>query len=327
MTEQTSEGRFHTMALDAVRFPRRNTFDLFMELIADFPLRSTFEYRDDTPFHSRWTWAQVGEGSAIRWSCAPHTTIRTENDIADSTATGYGILYVLAGGARVIQAGHEIEAKPATAVIYDADHPAQVDMSAQNFRDYFFVTIPRQVVHASAPGEHFTNPMRLITMGSPLLQGLDYLAGVLGRRSGEELGPVANACRHLLTADFLMAQRQDASGAHGARAAAHLLARIRTEIDRELGNAALSPEWLAERFGISVRQVHKVFANERLTCQSYITHLRLDYARNDLATSLFKLRIATLAYRWGFADPSTFGRAFRNRFGCSPGDYQRRIRD
>lgn len=31
-------------------------------------------------------------------------------------------------------------------------------------------------------------------------------------------------------------------------------------------------------------------------------------------------RIAEIAYRWGFDDPSVFSRAFRQRFGCAPGD-------
>jgi AraC-like DNA-binding protein len=39
-----------------------------------------------------------------------------------------------------------------------------------------------------------------------------------------------------------------------------------------------------------------------------------------------KIRIATLAYRWGFSDPSSFGRAFRNLFGHSPGVYKNRKR-
>jgi AraC-like DNA-binding protein len=313
--------------LDAERYPGQNTFDLFLELIAGFPLRSSFEYRDDAPFHSRWTSAQVGDGSAIRWSCAAHTTIRTDNDIADSSATGYGILYALSGGAQVIQNGEVLEANAGTAVIYDADAPAKVNMSETGSREYFFITFPRHLIHASAANDTFTSPARTLTMRSPLLHGLDYLAGVLARQSGEELERVYNACLHLFTADFLMAQRDDASSSRDECAAAYLLARMRVEIDREAGNTALSPEWLAERFGISVRHVHKVFASQGLTCQSYITDLRLNYARKDLCASSVKLRIATLAYRWGFNDPSSFGRAFRNRFGCSPGEFQRIVRE
>lgn len=326
MKDYSSEQVFEAMAVDEARYPGKNTFDLFLELIADFPVRCSFEYKGSDPFHSRWLSAQVGPGTAIRWSCAAHATARTENDVADSIARGYGILYVLSGRAQVIQDGKEIEANPGCAVIYDLDVPGQVNMLDRDSGEFAFIAVPRHIAHASAPAERYRNPMRLITNRTPLLQCVDYLSRVLSTRAAQQLEHVYKACSSLFTAEFLLAQNDDASRARSTRASTDLLARMLVQIDREAGNSDLSPEWLAARFGVSVRHVHKLFAKDGMTCQSYIKGTRLNYARKDLIASLDKIRIATLAYRWGFTDPSAFGRAFRNRFGCSPGEFQTQIR-
>ena len=326
MENQRTDQVFSTVAIDAARYPRKNTFDLFLESIAGFPLRSSFSYKSREPFHSRWVSAQVGAGSAIRWCCAPHITTRTENDVADSSATGYGILYALSGAAQVIQDGRVIEAKPGSAVIYDVDKPGQVNLLATGSREYFFMTIPRHLAHAGAPAEQYHNPMRTLTPRTPLLQCVDYLSGVFSRRSAEELAQVYKACSSLFAAEFFTLQNDDSSGPRSMRTSADILSRMLVHIDCEAGNSALSPEWLANKFGISVRHVHKLFAKEGLTCQAYITNLRLNYARRDLIAFSQKIRIQTLAYRWGFSDPSSFGRAFRKRFGCSPGEFQSKVR-
>jgi AraC-like DNA-binding protein len=102
-----------------------------------------------------------------------------------------------------------------------------------------------------------------------------------------------------------------------------MLRRILTQIERDLKDPLLSPASLAGKLGISVRYVHKLFAMEGRTCLSHISERRLLRARSDLLSADNKLRISTLGYHWGFSDPSSFGRAFRKRFGCSP----RRLRD
>ncbi len=99
---------FDEMILDQVRFPGRNIFELFQETIASLPVRCSFEYSGKDPFHTQWVATQSAGAVAIRWSCAAHTTKRTESDIANSPPSGYAALYALSGGARIIQDGRRL---------------------------------------------------------------------------------------------------------------------------------------------------------------------------------------------------------------------------
>jgi AraC family transcriptional regulator, positive regulator of tynA and feaB len=317
---------FDEMTLDQVRFPGRDTFEVFQETIAEFPVRCSFEYTGEDPFYTQWVATQSAGAAAVRWSCAAHTTRRTEHDIANSAPAGYAALYALSGGARIVQDGREIVINPGSAAIYDLDRPLEVDMLQASSRDFMMFTIPRSIAQATAPSEPYKNPLKLLTGRTPLFQCIDYMSRVLATRSVEEREYVFNACASLFTAELLSAQRDDATHARGSVAARDLFDQILYSIDLEIGNPELTPQWLADRFGVSPRYIHKLFAAQGLTCQTYITHARLRYARHDLINSPMKIRIATLAYRWGFSDPSSFGRAFRNLFGHSPGVYKNRKR-
>jgi hypothetical protein len=107
---------------------------------------ATLEYKGDQSFHTRWISTQLAGGSAIRWSCAAHTTRRTENDIADSTPSGYAVLYAVAGGIAFKQGRNEITVAPGNAVLYDLDQPLQIDMLTAPQRDFLLITLPREKI-------------------------------------------------------------------------------------------------------------------------------------------------------------------------------------
>lgn len=70
----------------------------------------------------------------------------------------------------------------------------------------------------------------------------------------------------------------------------------------------------------SVRTVQTAFAAEGLSFSDWITGERLDLARAMLTDPVWESRsIAHVARAAGFTDPSTFFRAFRRRFGTTPG--------
>jgi AraC-like DNA-binding protein len=78
---------------------------------------------------------------------------------------------------------------------------------------------------------------------------------------------------------------------------------------------------LAARFHVSVRYVHKVFANagRGITFLDVLQHERLEAAVRMLRTaSVSHTFVAQIAYRCGFSDPAYFGLVFRKRYGCSP---------
>jgi AraC-like DNA-binding protein len=310
---------FQEMAVSPATFKNQRTFDKFLELIGEFPARCTYEYKGDKSFHTRWIATQVAGGSATRWSCAAHTTRRTENDIADSAPSGYGLLYAMAGGVAFKQGRNEITVAPGNAVLYDLDQPLQIDMLTAPQRDFLLITLPRENI-MDPVSNGVSSRARLVTNRTPLLQCVDHLATALAKRNGRDFSHVFNACEKLVMVEFLASDECFSSRSND------LMETIRSLIEIEIGDPELSPQWLANRLGVSVRYIHKLFASRGLTCQGYITSERLSYARQDLMCATNKIRIASLAPRWGFSDSASFGRAFKNRFGEPPGKYREKRR-
>ncbi len=303
-----------------------NTFDAFQELIADFPVRCSFEYNGDAPFHTQWISTQVASGSAIRWSCEAHTTRRTERDIADSIPAGFGILYAISGGAQITYKREETIVAPGNAVLYDLDQPVQIDMLKASERDFLLITVPHNILPEPLSSGGAGLSPRLLSSQMPLIQCVDHLASLIAEKNAYDFPHVFRACERLITAELLAGEHARLDATQHSSVANDLLERIRGVIEMEIGNPDLSPQWLADKFGISVRYIHKLFASKGLTCQGYITNERLSHARQDLSASANSIRISALAYRWGFTDSSSFGRAFKNRFGLTPGQYRRNIR-
>lgn len=82
----------------------------------------------------------------------------------------------------------------------------------------------------------------------------------------------------------------------------------------------LGPQQIAADAGISLRYVHKLFAERGLSCRDFIYSLRLEHAARLLKRRSGKARpLSEIAYACGFRDYTHFARKFRHRFGHSPG--------
>jgi transcriptional regulator GlxA family with amidase domain len=95
---------------------------------------------------------------------------------------------------------------------------------------------------------------------------------------------------------------------------------MRADVLANLAEMRLSAKVVAKRHGLSDR-VHDLFEQTGQTFNPFVEEQRLkrafamltDPARNDT-------RIGEIAAEVGFVEDSTFTRAFRRRFGETPGD-------
>ncbi|MBK6401297.1 MAG: helix-turn-helix transcriptional regulator [Rhodocyclaceae bacterium] len=82
----------------------------------------------------------------------------------------------------------------------------------------------------------------------------------------------------------------------------------------------MTPTRIAEANFISVRHLHGLFQQCGTTVSKWIWDRRLKAGREDLLDSAMStLTICEIAYRRGFNDSAHFSRAFKERFGLSPG--------
>ncbi len=109
-----------------------------------------------------------------------------------------------------------------------------------------------------------------------------------------------------------------------ALAPAHVLRdRLRDAIARALSNGAPSMEDTARRLGMSTRSLHRKLADDGLNFQTLTTQTRAELAEGLLRDARYSL--AEVAFLTGFAEQSSFTRAFKRWFGETPGSFRRRV--
>ena len=88
--------------------------------------------------------------------------------------------------------------------------------------------------------------------------------------------------------------------------------------DPHLGAAQVAAE-----HHISERYLYNILGASGITLADWIRTQRLERCRNDIAALAFHATaIASIARGWGFTDPSSFTRMFKNAYGMSPREWR-----
>jgi AraC family transcriptional activator of tynA and feaB len=127
--------------------------------------------------------------------------------------------------------------------------------------------------------------------------------------------------------DLLAVALAKASGLRGPRVSSArllVLIRLRSAIEANLTDRALSPAAVAAAVGVSMRYANTVLASENTSVARLIQTRRLERCRQALAdcTQAHRL-ISDIAYRWGFSDMTHFGRRFKAAYGLLPTEYRK----
>jgi len=103
---------------------------------------------------------------------------------------------------------------------------------------------------------------------------------------------------------------------------AGLFAAAQVFIKRHLASHRLNPEVIARQLHCSRAHLYRVFAQHGETVADYVRELRLQRARQLLASdTASSARIGDIAYRCGFENSVHFTRLFRHRFGLTPSTF------
>jgi AraC-like DNA-binding protein len=153
------------------------------------------------------------------------------------------------------------------------------------------------------------------------------LDGVCGHMLGEFLCRLADGFDGLRVADLphlaaatqsLLAAALRTVESEGSPEIERLqMARVKRLVRENLGAATLRPGRLAAMAGMSRSRLYRIFEPMGGVAQ-FIQRERLRQARRMLTNPAERRDIAELAEASGFFDPSSFSRAFRREFGCTP---------
>ena len=161
--------------------------------------------------------------------------------------------------------------------------------------------------------------------GAPIRPGPQPVLAALLAALAEALNAgtePALAALELALAEIMPAALGLLASGSATRAAA-LRRHILRMIDRQLDDAQLTLTRFAEGQGISARAVQKLLEADGRSFSQHLRLRRLKKAAEALGDAYQSaVPVADIAFRWGFADPAHFSRAFRQQYGLAPNAYR-----
>lgn len=188
--------------------------------------------------------------------------------------------------------------------------------------DMIFVYLPRDLYPDLAPALDSLNSREISSgLSSLLADFLVMMERKLPLLSASELPAAAQATQAMIAS--CLAPSPDSLFAAKEEIDATLVQRIRTHIRKNLKSAELTPEKIAQAFGISRTQLYRLFERHGGGVAREIRHQRLLASHAALMDRQNQYAIFEIAKEFGFTSGDEFGRTFRNEFGYTPRDARR----
>jgi AraC-like DNA-binding protein len=225
------------------------------------------------------------------------------------------------GSSHVAQDGREADLRVGDFVLLDSSRPYHMSFDAAN--KVLVVGIPdsqlrRQLAH----------PDRLVAFRMSYQESLNSLlsdfargcwrqceSGVQGAESN-----LASALLNLTAAAYANLAESHVMGSEHMEA---MRLRILRHIEKHLGDSDLSPKSIAGMLATSSRYVHSIFTRGDETVSRYILRRRLEESARVLASASQRSRsVSAIAFDYGFASCTNFGKVFREHYGMTPTEYR-----
>lgn len=244
-------------------------------------------------------------------------------DIGD-IRTDYGenlfLLLQIEGTCGIEQHDRQSLIAPGDCILVDSGRPSIFHFGGQ-FSNHLSVHLPRQLLLADRTRR--VDVTRRLEAADPMSTMLRALVAKMIHTDAQDKS--APYLRELLVSATRQAFAidEDQPGRLPHESAGERLQIVQILIDRHLTDESLTPQWLADKVGISLRTLQEDFSTLGTTATSMIRMRRLRLVREQLIQMKNKPSaptIAELAYSAGFNDISYFNRSFRKMFDCSPKD-------
>lgn len=265
---------------------------------------------------------RLGGLDVIDLQCEGHRVSRRAEDVRRSPSETYYVYCQVGEAAWFVQGGRHVLALRGDIVIADPNLPFSTGASGDF--DFRIWRVPRRSLDAylALPGRL---PMLHLPFDSAecalVASCLGALASQGGRIDPRIVEPVADNLVRLVAMAAGIAPELRDSGREAVRAAA--LQRAIRYAEQHYADPELSPARTANALGMSVRKLHMLFGMSGVTFGEWLLEKRLDEARRLLANPATARRsIADIALAAGFSELSTFYRAFRAKWGATPGEFR-----
>jgi AraC-like DNA-binding protein len=228
----------------------------------------------------------------------------------------------LAGESLVAQGGRQAVVRPGELVIFDSTRPYVLTFP-DGVRQHFFripldrLALPHDAIRrvsalTLSPGHPVTD------VAAAYFRRLASRPDLFTVSGAEALSaPSIELMRAVITTHL------DAAELGKDALKATLPLRILEYARAHLHDPHLGAAQVAAAHHISERHLYNILGASGITLADWIRKQRLERCRNDIAASAFHATpIASIARGWGFTDPSSFTRMFKNAYGMSPREWR-----
>ena len=275
---------------------------------------------DEQPFSAHMVLDQAPGLRLGDITAAPQIVVRSERLSAPDRADELGLLIQLQGTAQIDHAQTQTLLQQGDAMVLDNARPYRLNMP-QRFRQAVLL-MPRSAwasrLSAVAPqaGQRVPN-----TASGRLL--LAFARSLM--QESAQLGEPGLSAAALPLMDLMCAACAPAQlSATESKSVSALRQRVLESLRDQLTLPHLCPALVAQQNGISVRYLHRLFQLQGQTFMGEVTRQRMRLCeqiceRLMRAAPRKSVPTSELAIRCGYADDSTFRRAFKAHFGCGVG--------
>lgn len=252
------------------------------------------------------------------------TVRRTEKDIRASASENFFLIVQEEGSAFMKQHGTTRMMKPGDLILIDSAYASEFTFFG-NFSRQLSLHLPRtEMVERfgkAARGGHYAKrtDYHALAMSAILAKAFDK------DTNETQTGFLKEAIYGMIGAMLWECGDSDsASGIETDVSRAQILERGMAYVDRFFVDSTVTSQTIAEKLGVSPRQLQRAFALAGTTPTEYLLKKRLEKACQMLSARLEErepMLVSTIAYASGFNDVSYFNRQFRRLFGCAPGQF------
>jgi len=297
---------------DAIR--ERERFAYWRDMICS----TLFSISPETPSQRFSARIKVRGSGALRYATCESTSyeiVRTARDIAQAPSDHYTIYLQMRGQTVINQADETVAFGRNDVVLSDCRKPFRAKLSNDGYRA--IAVLPRTILNARAPWLRQRSVYKFADS-----QFLDLARRHLVRLvSGDGLDENQTA---LLTENLcnLLALASTDVASNRLHEELQLEALI-AFCQQNLHYPRLSPSFVADHFGISVRTLHLRFAKLGQSFGNWLLETRLNACARALRDPRQRNRsISEIAYSFGFNDISHFNKTFRALFNMPPGQWR-----
>jgi AraC-like DNA-binding protein len=229
---------------------------------------------------------------------------------------------------RLSQRGRDIDCAPGEAVLYDLAEPSNAFVATPAMSRVISIQLPRSLLRQRLSNFEDRLLIRVPAQSAALSLARTYAEALLSHPGPDDPLLSRLAIGHL--ADLVAVAIRSPQTVSGTISPGHRAARltaIARDIDRGFNDPNFSLTTLSHGLGVSPRQVQRLLASNQTSFVDEVMQRRLQQAHAMLTSSRHgHMSVLDISHMCGFSTVSHFHRAFRHRYGATPGELRERSR-